>query len=193
MVSTPGDRRPYRLRRAVGGGVGASGTLQHHGAHGVHRPRRAHGQRADCRPRHRAVQHGRARRRRDHPGDPAVRRRLPAQPACLAGRPRVCRRDCSASVFLSPIGLGFLAAMLLFPDVDLWVVALIATAVAPTDAALGAPGGGRPPGPRSHSTDAEPGEWPQRWDRHPTRLVLHRRRRGGRHRDAFGRRPCARR
>ena len=37
------------------------------------------------------------------------------------------------------IGLGFLAAMLLFPDVDLWVVALIATAVAPTDAALGAP------------------------------------------------------
>jgi NhaP-type Na+/H+ or K+/H+ antiporter len=37
------------------------------------------------------------------------------------------------------IGLGILAATLLYPGLDLWLVALIACAVAPTDAALGAP------------------------------------------------------
>src|SRR5262249_38304289 len=36
------------------------------------------------------------------------------------------------------IGLGFAAAALLYGGVDLWVAAVIATAVAPTDAALGA-------------------------------------------------------
>ena len=36
------------------------------------------------------------------------------------------------------IGLGMLVGIVLFPDLDLWVVALIAAAVAPTDAALGA-------------------------------------------------------
>ena len=102
---------------------------------------------------------------------------------------RVLRHDTGVEPRLLLVGLpltialGTALAVVLFPDLDPWAAAVIAAAVAPTDAALGAQVVEDEHVPGADSTDPQCRERPERRHRHTVRELLHRRR-GRRHDDA---------
>ncbi|HXP14011.1 MAG TPA: cation:proton antiporter, partial [Actinomycetes bacterium] len=121
------------------GGVGAAAVHRGHSGDGLCRPGSAGRQPRPGPGRRGRRQPVRAPSGRGHPGPGVVHRRRTGQAGHTAARVGPAGPGSRASGSWPSSGAGTLAGLVLFPQLDLWTAAALATILAPTDAALGLP------------------------------------------------------